>query len=174
MKNAFELVMIRFILVIFASLLLAGCTETSKPRFEGTALLVTHSPNPSNIHTSEKFPKPAYPYTWYYKTIVKNNSDRDLKVIWFEGYVDYNNHWIGSNILNRTLRNDAFLKWYGNELGNPTNDEWIRPSESRICDINWHGSDDPKGYRIKWGYIAVDKLGNDYYSEAIIESVPIK
>jgi hypothetical protein len=27
---------------------------------------------------------------------------------------------------------------------------------------------------MKWAFIAIDKYGNDYYGEAIIESVPIK
>src|SRR3990172_6768368 len=167
-------VVTHLLLITGALLLLAGCAGTMKTRFEGKALLVTHSPNPSSIHTSRRFPKPLYPYTWYYKTVVKNTSDRELKVIWFEGYAEHNNQWFGSNILKRTLRNDVFLKWYFDEEGNSTDNEWIRPGESRICDPNWHGGDDPTGYRMKWAYIAIDYFLNDYYSEAIIESVPIK
>ena len=37
----------------------------------------------------------------------------------------------------------------------------------------WHGGTDPNGYRMKWAFIAIDRFGNDYYSEAVIESVPI-
>ena|SRR6266567_894121 len=155
-------------------LLVSGCQGTAKARFEGNALIVTHMPNPSNKHTSEYFPKPFYPYTWYYRTEVKNNSDRELKVIWFEGYVDNNEHWYGSNVLNRTLRNDVFMRWYGDEKGSNAKTEWMKPGEMRVCDPNWHGGYDPNGFRMKWSFIAIDKFSNDYLGEAIIESEPIK
>jgi hypothetical protein len=50
----------------------------------------------------------------------------------------------------------------------------MKPGEIRACDPNWHGSQDPNGFRIKWSFIDVDKYGNDYYADAIIESVPIE
>ncbi len=161
------------IIIVGWSFFMLDCHGTVKTKFEGDALTVIHSPNPSNINKSEYFPKPFYPYTWYYKTEVRNNPDRDLKVIWFEGYVEANGHWYGSNVLNRTLRNDVFLKWYGDEKGDQA-EEWIEPGKSRVCDSNWHGGYDPNGYRMKWAFIAIDRFGNDYYSESIIESVPIK
>jgi hypothetical protein len=163
---------IYLLLIISMLLFFVGCGRTNKNKYGEDAFIVTHSPNPSNIHKSEYFPKPYYPYTWYYKTTIKNISDRDLKIIWFESYVESNQAWYASNVLNRTLRNDVFLKWYGDNEGNKAK-EWFGPGETRICEINWHGSDDPKGYRMKWAYIAIDKYGNDYYSEAIIESTPI-
>lgn len=158
-------------MLLVAFLLLQGCQKLKAEKYEGEALAVTHSPNPSNIHMSEHFPNPIYPYTWYYKTEVKNNSDRDLKIVWFEGYLEHNGHWYGSNVLNRVLGNDVFLRWYGDDR---TNDAWLKPGESRSCDPNWHGSGDPKGCKVKWAYIAVDRHGNDYFAESTIESVPIE
>jgi|GEM_PF-1273231 len=158
-------------LPIFTLLLfLLGCHGTVKGMFPGEALVVTHSPNPSNLHTSEYFPKPPYPYMWYYRTEIKNTSDRDLKVIWLEGYFEYNGHWYGSNVRNAVLRNDVFRKWYGDDK---SNDEWIKPGESRVCDPNWHGASEPKGYRSKWSFIAIDRYGNDYFAEAVIEGAEI-
>jgi hypothetical protein len=150
--------------------LLPGCQGTVG-KFSGEAFVVTHSPNPSNLHTSEYFPKPPYPYMWYYRTEVKNTSDRDLKVIWFEGYFEYNGQWYGSNVRNMVLRNGIFRKWYGD---GKSNDEWIKPGESRVCDPNWHGASGPKGYRSKWAFIAIDRYGNDYFAEAVIEGATIE
>lgn len=146
----------------------------TKEKFEGDALVVTHFPNPSDKNSSEFFPEPVFPYTWYYRTEVKNNSDRELKVIWFEGYQEDNEYWYGSNILNRTLRNDVFLKWYGNENVVGTDNEWMAPGEIRTCNPNWHSCYDPRGFRSKWAFIAIDKYGNDYYGESIIDVVPIQ
>ncbi len=162
--------------VLAMILFISGCQAIVKARYDGSALTVIHTPNPSNINTSKYFPKPYYPYTWYYRTEIKNNSDRELKVIWFEGYVDNNGHWYGSNVLNRTLRNDIFLKWYGNEniSNNQVETEWMKPGEVRVCDPNWHGGYDPNGFSMKWSFIAIDKFGNDYLGESAITSEPIK
>jgi tetratricopeptide (TPR) repeat protein len=164
MKNLFPLILV----ILF---FMMGCASIPKAKFEGDALLVTHSPNPSDIHTSKSHPDPFYPYTWYYRTEVKNNSDRELKVIWFEAYIEIYQHWNGSNIKNRTLRNDVFSRWYG---GGKDDSEWIKPGESRVCDPNWHGGQTPDGNRVKWAFIAIDRYGNDYYGESIIESTPIE
>ena len=164
MKNLLGIIVI----VVF---LATGC---AKAKFEGDALIVTHSPNPSNKNTSEYFPNPPYPYTWYYRTEVKNNSDRELKVIWFEGYGEENGHWYSNNVLNRTLRNDVFMRWYGDERAERVEAEWLKPGESRACDPNWHADYTPSGHRVKWAFIAIDRYGNDYFAEAVIESVPIK
>lgn len=161
----------KIILLCLSLLTLFSCFD--KKKFDGEAFVVVHSPNPSNINTSEFFPEPMCPYTWYYSTEIKNTSDRELKIIWFEGYGEDNGYWYGSNILNHTLRNDTFIKWYGDEKGNPA-PEWIKPGETRKCNPNWHGDYNKKGHRAKWAYIAIDKFGNDYYSESIIETVPIK
>jgi hypothetical protein len=143
-------------------------------KFGGEALVVTHSPNPSAKNTSELFPKPIFPYTWYYRTEVMNCSDRELKIIWFEGFFEEDEHWYGSNVLNQTLRTDVFLKWYDDEKGAKVDNEWLAPGEVRVCDPNWHGSYEPSGLRSKWAYIAVDRYGNDYYSESIIEVIAVE
>lgn len=163
-----KITVILFCLSLFT---LFSCFD--KKKFDEEAFIVVHSPNPSNINKSEFFPEPMFPYTWYYSTEIKNTSDRELKIIWFEGYSEDNGFWYGSNILNKTLRNEVFQKWYGNNRNNPA-PEWIKPGETRTCNPNWHGSYDKKGYKVKWAFIAIDKYGNDYYSESIIETVPIK
>ncbi len=153
------------------TIFLQGLQKLNAEKFEGDALIVTHSPNPSDIHVSEHFPNPAQPYTWFYKTEVRNNSDRELKIVWFESYFEDDGCWYGANVLNRVLRNDVFLRWYGQ---GETNGEWLKPGESRSCDPNWHGGNDPKGYKVKWAFIAVDREGNDYFAESTVESVPVE
>ncbi|MGA1871889.1 MAG: hypothetical protein ACMUJM_25495 [bacterium] len=161
-------------LLSILSILLISCAGILRKRHEGDALKIKHSPNPSAIHKSEYFKKEPYPYMWFYKTEIKNSSNRELKIIWFESYFEFNESWYGLNVLNRPLRNDVFMKWYGNENDTFSTSEWLKPGEIRVCNLNWHGSSDPKGHRVKWSYIAIDRYGNDYYGEAIIESIPIE
>jgi hypothetical protein len=138
-------------------------------KFDGEALVVRHSSIPPHTNTSNPITKPVFQNTWQYRTEVQNISDRKLKIVWFEGYLEDNEYWVGCNILNKTLRNETFRDWYKNEQDKGVENEWMIPGEIRVCNRNWHASEDSKGCRVKWAFIAIDEYGNDYYAESIVE-----
>jgi hypothetical protein len=134
-------------------------------------LVASHSPNPSDIHSHPDFPKPRYPYMWFYETTVTNTLDVPLRVIWFEGYYLQGQEWVAGNIMGRELTSQDFSDWFGD--GVKVVDGVIPPGKSAKDARNWHGSPSPTSGPSKWAYKAVDPNGVEYYAEAIIESVPI-
>lgn len=117
--------------------------------------------------TGKAFENPPYKHMWYYRTEIKNTSDKPLRIVWFEGYMNFNNHWYGSNVLNEPLRSEEFSQWYteGAKIINGL----IPPGATAVCDVNYHGSDEPDFIRTKWSYIAVDEKGNDYLVESEVD-----
>jgi hypothetical protein len=107
---------------------------------------------------------PPYPHMWYYRTELRNDSNRDLRVIWFEAYFELDGVWYPSNALGRVLRSKEFSLWYAE--GDPIIDGVISPSTTAVCDVNWHGNQTDTPLRTKWAYIAVDEFGFDYYVES--------
>lgn len=122
--------------------------------------------------TGEPLSEPPFRYMSYYRTEVKNNSNQPLKIVWFEGYEQFQGTWYPGNVLGRTLRGDEFSEWYTE--GDKTDGGIILPGETAICDVNWHGNDSTGGQNIKWAFIAVDRSGNDYYIEATVDPSIIK
>ncbi len=114
--------------------------------------------------TGKVFDNPPFEYMHYYRTEVRNNSKRPLKIIWFEGYLKDGEVWYPGNVLGRALRGKEFSAWYteGAKIQNGI----IMPGQVAVCDVNWHGSNYPEVKPMKWSYIAVDSEGNDFFIEA--------
>jgi hypothetical protein len=103
---------------------------------------------------------PPYKYMHYYRTELKNNSDRALRIIWFEGYTEFEGSWYPYNVREKILGNHDFLEWYseGDEMAGG-----VLPSGARaVCDPNWHGRNETGQILARWVFIAVDGHGNDY------------
>ncbi len=130
-------------------------------------LSVTH------LHSDRTYPGvPPYPHMLYYRTELKNNSDRPLKVVWFEGYTKYGNSWRANNILGKTLQKREFSQWYTE--GDKVIDGVILPGQKAVIDVNWHGSKSGTVLPMKWAYIAVDNFGNDYYVDAEVDPALVR
>jgi hypothetical protein len=117
--------------------------------------------------TGEFIKNAPYPNMWYYRTEVINTTNKPLRIIWFESYFNFDGHWYGSNAFGKTLRSKDFSAWYSD--GNLIENGIIKPGEKAVCDVNWHGSETPEFIPTKWGFIAVDDSGNDYYAEATVD-----
>ncbi len=114
-----------------------------------------------------------FPYVRFYRTDVTNNTDRPIKIIWFESYFDYGGVWMSSNVRNKVLRTNDFMDWYSRD--DMTTDGWLRPGGTASCLVNWHWTDTPKDIASKWAYIGIDKQGNDYLGEEVVPKIkPIK
>ncbi len=142
-----------------------GCAQRA-------GLVVSHSPNPTDIHSAKIPEGTPYPHMWFYRTEVRNNTDRPIRISGFEGWLRKGSKWIPANILNRPLSSKDFAKWYGD--GAPAPGGWIQPSASAVCDPNWHGGMSPVAPRCKWTYDGVDSSGKKYHAEAEIKSVAVK
>ena len=115
-----------------------------------------------------KIPEKGYfPHMWFYRTEVTNNTDRPLKVVWFDAYVDVDGKWYASNIVGHAMRSEEFTAWY--QQGDKVTNGVIQPGKTAICDVNWHGSNTAKFVKVKWAYILVDDKGNDYYVEKEVD-----
>jgi len=108
----------------------------------------------------------------YYRTEVRNTSERPLKIVWFEGYMYADGVWYPGNVLGRVLREDEFSAWYTE--GDRILAGVIPPGATAVCDVNWHASNTPGPVASKWAFIAVDTSGNDYYVEAVVDPSVIK
>lgn len=158
----------KLIRIICVTVLIAsttGCLHRS-------GLVVTHTPNPCDVHNANITETASFPYVWYYRTEVRNNTDHPIRITHFEGYFYRDSKWTSANIMNRPLTADDFSKWY--IAGNPVTNGWIQPYTSAVCDPNWHGVTSPVSPRCKWTYDGVDSKGKTYHVEAEIKSVPIK
>jgi hypothetical protein len=118
--------------------------------------------------TGNPISNPPFKFMHYYRTEVRNNLKRPIKIVWFEGYRKHAGKWYPGNVLGRALRGKEFSSWYTE--GATTTNGVIKPGEIAVCDVNWHGTDHPEPALTKWAYIAVDDEGNDYFVE---EEVPI-
>ena len=76
------------------------------------ALTVRHLPNPTNIHTSPRFARNPIPYMWYYRTEVRNNLNKPLKITSFDALSLENGKWVRRNVLGRRLDSKVFARWY--------------------------------------------------------------
>ena len=109
----------------------------------------------------------------FYRTDVKNNTDRVLRVVWFDGLFRDGDRWVASNVRNRVLRTRDFMDWYSRDA--MTADGWILPGGTASCRVNWDWSEDGELSPGKWAYIAVDSEGRDYFAEALVpDVVPVR
>jgi len=138
-------------------------------RSEG-GLQVTHIPLTINDVPKELIQKMHYPYARFYRTEVTNNTDRPVKVIWFDGFFNDQGNWFAGNVRNKVLRGSDFMDWYFHQE-DMDKDGWIRPSGKAICTVNWHWTASPEDLQIKWAYIGVDAQGNDYFVEAVVPAI---
>jgi hypothetical protein len=139
-------------------------------------LIVTHTPNPCDVHTHPSFAENPFKYMWYYRTEVQNISQTPLQIIWFAGYSWVNGNWISGNITGQSLDSNDFENWYtDSEDGFIPENGVIPTGKTAVCDPNWTGSttDPSGGGKTKWAYIATDPYGCGYYAEAVVDLVPI-
>lgn len=131
-----------------------------------------HDPNPTDQYRSDALKEPPYEHMWFYQTVVRNNSDRKLKVVWFEAYFKDGDQWVASNVLNRPLTNAIFRQWFSDGKEGLDADGWIVPHGEALNAVNWHYNTEKTAPDSKWCFIAVDEYGFDYFAEAVIQSIP--
>jgi hypothetical protein len=125
-------------------------------------LMVRHvSPQGKPLETA------PFPYTWYYRTEVENVSDRPLRIVWFQAFMFYGEGWYPGNAKGQTLRGADFSEWYTE--GASVKNGLILPGQTAVCDVNWHGSEEPEMPRLKWEYIATDETGRDVHVVAEVD-----
>lgn len=152
-------------LVAVVAFAAVGCARSQ-------GLVVTHTPNPCDVHDVKIPEGKPYPYMWFYKTEVRNDTETPIRITKFEGFFYRDSEWKPSNILNRELGPKDFSEWY--IQGDAVKDGWIQPHGRAVCDPNWHGVDTPVSPRCKWTYDGVDAQGKAYHAEAEVEAVPVK
>ena len=128
-------------------------------------LEVRHAPNPCGAAAGPHRPT-SYPFRWCYRTEVRNNTDRPLRVVQFQAFRYERGRWAPGNTKGRVLTHDDFRQWYGD--GRPGWDGVIPPHEAAVCDPNWSGALAPWAGRMKWAYRAVDDQGREYEAEGIV------
>ena len=105
-----------------------------------------------------------YPHMWYYRTEIRNTSKRNLRIIWFESYIEVDGVWYPGNALGAVLRPNDFSSWYTE--GAPSSNGSLPPGKTVACDPNWHGTPTSAIPSTKWAFIAVDEFGFDYFVES--------
>ena len=150
--------------------LIAACRRR---KAQERGLVATHTPNPCAVHSSPDFKESPFPTMWYYRTELRNTTDRSLQIVWFEGYYETEDGvWHPNNVLNRPLGGEDFAAWYTEGVPCPAG--VIPPGATAVCDPNWHGSEQAHSSRIKWAYAATDPDGRVQYAEAVLTSVSIQ
>jgi hypothetical protein len=155
--------------VLLLAIVLTGCQPPHIRREPGSpALEVTHTPLELKDVSSELQARLAARlgdvYVRFYRTDVTNNTDRVLRIVWFDGLMEIDGVWTASNVRNRVLRTKDFMDWYSADA--MTRDGWLLPGGTATCGVNWHWSEGREAPRAKWAYIAVDSQGRDYFTEA--------
>ena len=163
---------ILFFVIILLSGIAGGCGPKIKEAGQQTPFIVRHTPNPSDKHTYKGFEKKPYPFMWFYRTEVKNISDRSIKILWFWSHLgDMDNEW---TTMDNPLDNQEFINLYS---GNPDafdDQGYIMPGKTAVRDPNWRGSNTVLGDKVKHSYIGIDLDGNEYLVESFVECKPIK
>jgi hypothetical protein len=163
---------ISYLIFFTAILSIVSCSVNGSLRTNRSdgGLQVTHTPLKISDVPKELIQKMHYPYVRFYRTEVINNTDRPIKVIWFDGFFNNQGYWLAGNVRNKVLRGSDFLDWYFRQ-GDMDKDGWIRPGGKAICTVNWHWSASAEDLKTKWAYIGVDAHGNDYFAEATVPEI---
>jgi hypothetical protein len=98
-----------------------------------------------------------------------NNTNRVMRIVWFDAMTEVDGYWTASNVRNRVLRTKAFMDWYSTDA--MTRDGWLLPGGTATCGVNWDWSEGREAQRVKWAYIAVDSQGQDYFAEALVPDI---
>jgi len=72
----------------------------------------------------------------FYRTDVTNNTDRPIRIIWFDGLFSHRGQWTASNVRNGVLRTRDFIDWYGGDGLGPAG--WLQAGGTATCRVNWH------------------------------------
>ncbi|MFC1884932.1 hypothetical protein ACFL2O_09180 [Thermodesulfobacteriota bacterium] len=164
-------------LILFAGILcIVSCSDKKSLKISRSkgGLQVKHIPLTISDVPKELIQKINYPYVRFYKTELINGTDRPIKVIWFDGFFNDQGYWLAGNVRNKVLRGQDFIDWYFHKE-DMDRDGWIRSGGKAICIVNWHWSESPDDFQVKWAYIGVDAQGNDYFIEAIVPGIkPVK
>ena len=147
-------------------------TDVSDGAIKGV-LTASHEPNPCNKNQCMIYTTPPAEFTWFYRTILSNSHNADLRIIWFDSFALFDGRWYPGNVKNRPLGSGDFSMWYGDEQLSQRWNGIIEQGSSARCEINWHCSDHADCGLHKWAYRATDDNGKHYYAEAVLESVPI-
>ena len=167
----------RFLLLGLLAVMMLVLGRFVSARLSGAAsspLIARNTPDPCNVNQIRRRLVKAYPYVYYYRTEIRNNSKSPLRVVSFSCYTWENGRWVEMpNILKRPLVTKDFVAWYND--GDPMPDGWIAPGKMAVCDPNWSGRLRPPQVRqrVKWAFTAVDKNGKRYTCEAKIDQLPI-
>ena len=87
-------------------------------------------------------------------------------MVWFEFYYRNDDQWFVVKFRNRPLGNADFVEWYADDGNQLSEDGWLDPGASGVCDPNWHLAFDEKPYPAKWSFLAVDDSGRESLAEA--------
>jgi hypothetical protein len=93
-----------------------------------------------------------------YSTVIKNTTERRVRVVWFQSYEMSETGWRGGNISGRTLGPLDFVKWFGGDMSEGSG--WIDAGGEARCDFNWKIEKSGTGNELIWLYVAVDDNGN--------------
>ncbi len=105
----------------------------------------------NNILDIKHIKNTKHPRKDYYSTIIKNNSNKSIKVIKFGGYTKNENKLYLKNVINSLYSNEQFNEWFYVK-----NNGWIK-SEEEVNDPNNYGGND--GY---WIYFCENELGHKF------------
>jgi len=153
---------------LFNAISYAQQVNTGKTIMSGS-LQVTHTPLSLKDVPKELIEKLNYPYVRFYRTDVKNNTDRPIKIIWFDGYFSYEGRWYASNVRNKVLQTKDFLDWYSKD--DILSDGWLRPGGTASCYVNWHWTETEQDINTKWAYIGIDSQSHDFFAEAVVPEI---
>lgn len=143
---------VQFRLVLLLASTLTGCQQPHvRHESSSPALEVTHTPLELKDVSSELRARLAARlgdvYVRFYRTDVTNNTDRVMRIVWFDAMAEVDGHWTASNVRNRVLRTKDFMDWYSMDA--MTRDGWLLPGGTATCGVNWHWSEGREAWRVK-------------------------
>lgn len=155
--------------------LLCGCRSTRAQEADPIdpevapheGLLVRHQPLAADA------PRPAgpHPFTWHYRTSVRNERDFPLRIVSFECFVQADGEWVSANPLGRRLETADFVRLFHG--GDAVTDGWLLPGKTAVAPTNWHAGRSAESRPVKWGFWADDGHGGQYYGEAEYRPRPL-
>ena len=146
--------------------------DLNEPATTGDPLAIRHTPlSVRDVPTEfiERLAQAGYRYVRFYRTAVTNNTDRPIRIVWFDAFLSQDGEWTASNVRNRVLRTPDFTDWYGGASVIP--EGWLQPGATVSDSVNWHSTDTPHEVPAKWAYLAVDAQGTDYFAEAMVPAI---
>lgn len=148
-----------------------GLAQGQKSHAPRPVLEARNMPDPCRVNQvrGRRIKQSPYPYIWYYRTEVHNNSREPQRILSFACYVWTEGRWVEqANVLQHPLGTKDFVAWYNN--GDPVPDGWIAPGKTAACDPNWNGFKDVPvtSRKLKWVFVAENRQGKRCTCEAPI------